>query len=246
MSVVIINGQKSRDNGNQGYGVHPGVPGTLSGGDGGAATTVAVAATDSGQRSADKTWFLIGLALVGLGVLIGWYLQRDAGGPVVALQPGISLFALLFVAAQAIERLAELVSRTPWIGMRFKGDSTIDKGTARRIFNQAIAAGSMAVIRAEKDDAADAAAEAAQDLAIINANRSSFFFGLNAAMAAIAAGYLNLHLLGLIGVSGVASWLDLLVTSLVISGGTKPLHDLISRIESSKQNSQSQNQIQVV
>jgi hypothetical protein len=95
----------------------------------------------------------------------------------------------------------------------------------------------------QKLDAAKKAAEGERDIAVINANRASFFFGFNAALAGVAAGYFNLNLLELMGSKHVPNTLDILITSLAISGGTKPLHDLISKIETNKQNSEANSEV---
>jgi uncharacterized membrane protein YfcA len=210
----------------------------------------AAGASASAQREADWQWWLIGIAFLVIGVIGGALLKSDAGGPAFELKAGISVFALLIVAAQAIERLAEVTSRVPGIGMRFGPNKSKSKTDARQMRNAALVAGinasNDAVGQSVKLAAAQKVAEGEQDLAVINANRASFFIGFNAALAGLAAGYFNVSLLELLGSSNVPNWLDILVTSLAISGGTKPLHDLISKIETNKQNSEASSEVRAV
>jgi hypothetical protein len=74
----------------------------------------AAAASESAQRQADWQWWAIGVVVLAIGVVAGAWLKDDAGGPVFELNAGISVFALLFVAAQAIERLAENCVARAW------------------------------------------------------------------------------------------------------------------------------------
>lgn len=225
--------------------------GFAQGDDGGDGSTGGDAAgtTASAQRQADWQWWFIGLGAVVVGVVGGMWLESRSGGPTFKLEAGIGLFALLFVAAQAIERVAELVSYVPTIGKRFGSGQSESKEAAQKKRNAAIVVG----VNAPNDDsgklqkavAAEQAAEAEQDIAVINANRACFFFGFNALLAACAAGYFDISLLRLMGGSNVPNWLDLTVTALAISGGTKPLHDLISKIEANKQQSEKGNEISV-
>lgn len=206
----------------------------------------AAASAETGKRQADQFWFWLGIVILIAGVVVGVLVKQRVDGPVFALSPGIGVFALLFVSAQAIERLSEITSYSPLIGMRRNPKVASTKHAARLEFHTAIAAGVNASTKDDKETAAKTAADADTDLAIINANRACFFFGFNAAIAGIAAGYFEISLLQIIGVTKVPTWLDILVTSLAISGGTKPLHDLISKLESNKQNSENEAQTHTV
>jgi hypothetical protein len=50
----------------------------------------------------------------------------------------------------------------------------------------------------------------------------------------LSSGYLGMFLLRVIGVTTAPLWMDIAVTGLAVGAGTKPLHDLISKIEKSK------------
>ncbi len=81
-----------------------------------------------------------------------------------------------------------------------------------------------------------AAAKAALDRA--TANRTVLLWGLATAVATAAAGASGFYLLHMIAASGwdltaVPTWVDALVTGLVVGTGTKPLHDLIVKAQDS-------------
>jgi hypothetical protein len=50
----------------------------------------------------------------------------------------------------------------------------------------------------------------------------------------VGCGYLHAFFLKTVGVSGIQPWVDLLITGLVVGGGTKLLHDLISNLQAAK------------
>lgn len=69
------------------------------------------------------------------------------------------------------------------------------------------------------------------------ANRAVVAWGLASAIAAVASsgsGFYLLHAIAAPGWNGVTIWIDAIVTGLMIGGGTKPLHDLIARMQSLK------------
>jgi hypothetical protein len=179
------------------------------------------------------------LALAG-GLVGGLLLQKDFHPgmthlPVLPATTGI--FALLYVMAQAIERVLVPVS---WFGGGFleKRAGNV-KNTKAGLAKERQAA----TVRALKPPATPGAAQAAaQDAANAThavdqykANLTATTFGVAALLAMLVSGYTGLFLLTAVGLHA-AGWLDVLVTGLAVAGGTKPLHDLISNISSSSQN----------
>jgi hypothetical protein len=63
-------------------------------------------------------------------------------------------------------------------------------------------------------------------------------FGTSALLAMLMSGFLKARLLQTVGVKGSVTWLDVVVTGLVVGAGTKPLHDLISNLSASKETKQ--------
>jgi hypothetical protein len=141
---------------------------------------------------------------------------------------GFGIFGVLYVMAQAIERILQPVS---WVGGGFlgglKGGST---KTALAKEHQS------AVVQALKEprsaDDAQRAADSQHEINQYKANLTATSFGVAALLAMLVSGYTGLFLLSAVGLH-IAGWLDLLVTGLAIAGGTKPLHDAISNLSSS-------------
>lgn len=79
-----------------------------------------------------------------------------------------------------------------------------------------------------------AAADAQRMVNQFRANSSALSFGLAAAIAMVACGYLGVFFLHSLGVTSTGIVLDLLITGLAVGGGTKPLHDLISNVQKAK------------
>ena len=59
--------------------------------------------------------------------------------------------------------------------------------------------------------------------------------GLSLALCALAVNGLNYRLMDAIGADGVSAGFDRLLTALAAAGGSKSLHDLISRLQKAKE-----------
>ena len=165
---------------------------------------------------------------------------------------GVTVFALFYVLAQAIERLltpiARLVPTTKPESTTSSASGTSVSGfsgltTRSMAFKHRAAAveecANTEASAASEDAAAAAAMAQAQNAAnwqetlqqtYVNATT---VWALGAAFAFVACAWLDVYLLNAIAVD---AWdppreLDLLVTGLAIGGGTVPLHNLIDRIQ---------------
>jgi uncharacterized membrane protein len=150
------------------------------------------------------------------------------------LNAGVSIFALLYVFAQAIERLLVPVS---WFGGGFldgfiPGRTKITKKTVAVLRQSAVATLAAASDEAAEIPAAKSVADTKHAVEQYSANLTATTFGAASLMAMLASGYSGTFLLHSVGVHA-AGWFDLLITGLAVAGGTKPLHDLISNISSS-------------
>ena len=72
--------------------------------------TMSAATLAEPRRRADTSWFLVAYAGIAVGAVVGWLLYRWAQPTPLASGPQVGLFALLYVFAQAIERLLEPVA----------------------------------------------------------------------------------------------------------------------------------------
>jgi hypothetical protein len=149
--------------------------------------------------------------------------------------PGISVFAVLYVFAQAIERLTELAS----LVVPNVGRTRSSFGTDRVAKQMAIGIRDSRLARALSAPDAQAVSDAARaqgDLDRILLNRTVLGWTFTSALAMVGAGLLGLRIIDTISsTSGPApAWVDLIVTGLVIGGGTKPLHDLIAGLQDAR------------
>lgn len=173
---------------------------------------------NANQEGADHRWVIVAFA----AVFIGWFLARDSTTPAVTLAPEIGLFGLLYVLAQAIERVLEpIVSLDPF------------KTVFERRRNRAAAASRAA----PEDESKKQDAVAAQaDIKRWKANRAVVIWALATVIGMWVSSRIGVYLLDIVietadGQAGPDRTLDVAVTGLAIGGGTKPLHDLITRIQ---------------
>lgn len=177
-------------------------------------------------------YMLFGVMALAVGYFGGIGLQHHFHPELTkmpVLPAGLGILSLLYVMAQAIERVLVPVS---WFGGGFlRGNGSGSKPTLAKNHQSAL----VKALQEPGDDAkAQAAANAKYDLEQYKANLTATTFGIAALLAMLVSGYTGLFLLTALGLH-VAGWLDLLVTGLAIAGGTKPLHDAISSISSASQ-----------
>jgi hypothetical protein len=181
----------------------------------------AVAAEQEIRPTSDYWLFAFGFAA--LGAIVGMLFLHYRNPPAFTVGVGISTFAPLYVLAQAIERILEPVNHFLQLGGDTHG--------AARTRNAAVA-----VALATPQPEHVAAATAAQhELDHLRANRVAICWGLASALAMVGCGYFGFGVLHAIGDNGVPRYMDVIVTGLAIGGGTKPLHDFITSLQSSAQ-----------
>ena len=150
-------------------------------------------------------WYLCGgLGMVIIGTFLGWFIAVTLQIPTYELKDGISLFALLFIMAQALERFMEPF--TEFLPGPKKPDEAAIEADPKKKYE---------------------AKEVEQQRAI-------FIWGFSSFLAMVASAFLGVFLLHTIGVTSTPLPVDIVITGLVVGAGTKPLHDLIKRIEGGK------------
>jgi hypothetical protein len=137
------------------------------------------------------------------------------------LGAGVSIFALLYIAAQGIERFLEPFS------------ALIDTTSGKEVNRDEKTA---TFRNKQTDDAGKEAAKSQAELDQARANRTVGFWAASTILGMMASGLLHIYLLRIVGVTSAPEPIEILLTGLVIGGGSKPLHDLISSIEKSKNN----------
>jgi hypothetical protein len=105
-----------------------------------------------------------------------------------------------------------------------------DEGQAKQARDEAVAA----ALSTPTTQNASAAANAQAVVEQRRANTRVLLFGTGALLGMVGCGYLHAFFLKTVGVSGIQPWVDLLITGLVVGGGTKLLHDLISNLQAAK------------
>lgn len=140
---------------------------------------------------------------------------------------GLTIFAVFFVGAQALERLLEPIALVLGLGAKEKDDAAATAKNVLELAEEPTVRNVMPALLAAAD------AKAANERK--TAERSILFWGLASGIAALASGAFGFYFLSTVGIPVPALWLEILGTALIIGAGTKPLHDLISLIEKKKQ-----------
>jgi hypothetical protein len=201
-----------------------------------AASTTDTAGTATGSASQKVTtrpaagYVVLALVELGLGFGGGLILQHHFHPGMTklpAIPAGVGTVALLYIVAQAIERILVPVS---WFGGGFLRGSSSVRGTRSQLAKDNQSA-TVEALKKQDETSAQTAANTQFALNQYKANLSATTFGLAALLAMLISGYTGLFLLAAVNLH-VAGWLDLLVSGLAIAGGTKPLHDTINTLSS--------------
>jgi hypothetical protein len=214
-----------------------GQPGTAAGGAaapeaeayGAAAAAHKVPAANVGvakpATNADPGAVLLGYGAVALGAVIGIALWSWRNPSSFTPGSGISVFAPLYILAQAIERFIEPFSS-------FLGATTPD--TSRNAAKETKADAMEHVHRALAAADADGAAQWQRLVDQIRRNTAVITWGLASFLGIVLCGLFGLYMLRMVGFTGVPEQADLVISGLAVGSGTKPLHDLISNLQQSK------------
>lgn len=235
-----------------------------------AATSPSVAAPAATPKPAEEPPPLSGTAKVSstpnpLAVLlafvivgVAWWVatnmihdtEYDPKGVVGAPVEGLTIFAVFFVAAFAIERLIEPL--TLFYGQDKKEDLEAKAAKAKAAVEAAYGAqaaylsaddAGKAAAKTKFDELKTAAQKALDDAAAakgganaITGNRAVVAWAAASAIGILAASMLQLYLLKQVGIASPPRTMELLATGLIIGAGTKPMHDLVKLIEKRKEN----------
>jgi hypothetical protein len=165
---------------------------------------------------------ILSAVVVAIGYAAVWFLLPGPSKPLV-LKEGIAMFGLFVLAAQAIERLIDPF--TAFDGWMKEAIKTRDTKCAAAKSNPT-------------DDTAAAAAASQATVDEKKMGRAFFWWAVATVIGLIVSRALGLYIAGaVVDTNGGVppEWLDLLITGLILGGGTKPLHDLTSQLEKSKE-----------
>jgi hypothetical protein len=179
-------------------------------------------------------WFVLAAyVLLAAGVGLGYLLATAWLKPVTtyAVVDGIGLFAIYYVAAQALERLMEPLAglEIPNFGgsRRLAENRRDEKIVKTQKLIESPDPKALKAAQAEADDAAGDQAKATQ----IKGNTQVVVWAAASFLAMLLSGAMGLYLLEVIGVKGAPLYLNILVTGLAVGAGTEPLHKLIKLLE---------------
>jgi len=163
-------------------------------------------------------------AILGVGAWIAWVVYHSGRPSFFVPSSSYVPFAGLFVLAFAIERLLE-----PFTGMIGNPDA---------VKAQTAAAKTLAV-RSGTPEATDAAKATAKSAANNRASRAVVLWAVASVVAMVVSAALGFFLLRSVDSTATSPnrFLDLIITGLVVGAGTKPLHDLVSRVQAPSKSS---------
>lgn len=187
----------------------------------------------SSGRALSRIYRVCGVVFGLGGVAVAVWEPFDSSSDVkYAPLVGISVFAVLYVIAQAVERLVEWVVD---ILTLLKGSpGQVKAETLRNIGNlDSTINGNPAVTNFDAVTQEKQTEEQKLDTAITDI--TFLAHGLSILLCACAVVALDYGLLESLGATGFAGWADRLVTALAAAGGSKGLHELIGRMEKTKE-----------
>lgn len=149
---------------------------------------------------------------------------------------GMTIFAVFFVGAIAIERLLEPFSSAILPQDVNKQEAADAKKAATESTNAAAAAAIAGTVpdTNKAQTALNAAATAEQAVSDEDWKRKVLFWALASVVAVLASASMHLYFLGTVGISHAARWQEILATGLILGAGTKPLHDLTELVAAKK------------
>lgn len=178
----------------------------------------------------------VAIAAIAVGLAITMATTKDAilfSSTVTNPVGSLTIFAVFFVVAAAIERLME-----PFAGLLpDKADKNKkaedDKSAAESARAEAETAGSDEKKKKKEEEARkkDADAQGSTDFVF---GETIGFWALATILGFVASAMLKLYLPYAVGITTGGRAIQVLATGLIIGGGTKPLHDLVGYMTAAK------------
>src|ERR687888_425080 len=154
---------------------------------------------------------------------------RWCSRPPTQPKDGLTILAVFFVAAQALERLLEPLSGLLLPKSRLEDDYQTALGEAERLAGAEPGLG-LAAVPTEIEAALHRAAAAKARLEGREQDRAIGYWALATVLAMLGSATLRLYILHELGIANASRGLEILATGLIIGAGTKPLHDLVTNL----------------
>jgi hypothetical protein len=175
----------------------------------------------SGPQKLDGRYIFFAYAAVAAAIVVAVVLTIVIDAPALVVATGFTSFSVIYIVAQAIERLLQPISEL--VGK----PEEVEKAKQNLV----------AAIKAPGVDPA----EAKQKLDYRKLERATYFWAAASVGALLVCGVLGLGLIQSVvefGGNKPPGWfeaVDVVITGLAVGAGTKPLHDLISSIQKKKE-----------
>jgi hypothetical protein len=189
---------------------------------GGEEPTPAAEAASVTSQPASAGAVLGAFTLIAAGGIGAWTIWSSGGAAAIIQPPDTTaVFGTLLVFAAAVERILEPFSR--WLPGR---------RTEAALEQSIVALANQSGTATHADLAAVAHAKAQVERA--RGNRTIVAWGIATALATVASsagGFYVLHAIAGPEWDGLPVWIDAIVTGVMVGSGTKPVHDIISRVQ---------------
>lgn len=141
---------------------------------------------------------------------------------------GVTIFAVVYFITQLIERIVELISGFHPL---FKDTRKIEKLRAEvDQKNSQIKENFKNCLNADVEDAKTTLEELMEKRDCLESSRKSRLWAVASGIGIIFS-YIFIGLFALVGITTIPHWVDVLISGIILGGGSKPLHDLISNME---------------
>ena len=185
-------------------------------------------------RYSIRIWLGIATVILVAGLLSGGLLFESIAPAGFAPLDGFAYFSVVYVFAQALERLMDPVTKVAEMPAHTARRALAQADLAVEAAEVADRAGSSEATRSALASSKQERAAAAAVLDQHAARRGIAMWATASALAMAGAGSMGFLLLAGVGVADAPAWLDIFVTGLIVGAGTKPIHELIKRIEDKK------------
>ena len=166
---------------------------------------------------------LLAVVLIAAGTAIGYVISTAAHVDPFRVTDQMAIFGMLIIFAAAVERMLEpFTQRLPGRSARADYERSVARLANR---DPGVTVADVALAKARVDRA--------------RADRVVIVWGAATAVATIFCAGTGFFVLRALANEpdwdGVATWTDALVTGLIVGSGTKPVHDIIARLQKSKE-----------
>jgi len=198
---------------------------------------------DPAASSPSRTLIAVSYVAVVLAGIAAWFIFKCTDpDPLIVDADAFTVFAPLYVAAQAIERFLEpLAARTkPTTKEKAEVKKAIGDKEVLEAVAGLVADASVEDPKGELEEADEKVGQAERELGRAKSQRAVVLWAAASALGLLVCACLGLGLIEAVSKTASSSdfvrTVDVLLTGLAVGAGTKPLHDLISRLEKAKEN----------